>query len=93
MNTYASIGEILAIGSAVVAAIVGLVGLLFFSKSNLQKEIDHIKNEQTKIQFNYLNRFDEIKQLLNRNHLGMLEAVSALEERIEARCDRRHPMP
>ena len=57
----------------------GLSAILFWWFKKLEREMETIKEEMTKIRTNYRDRFDEIKEILGKGHLDIIERITRLE--------------
>lgn len=53
--------------------------ILFWWFKKIEREVETIKEELNTVRLNYLSRFDEIKNLLNKGHLQIIERISRLE--------------
>lgn len=61
--------------------IASLSGFGWFIKKQVQI-IDDVKKEQVEIKYNYLSRFEEIKDIINKNHLIIVQKLDSQETSI-----------
>jgi hypothetical protein len=60
--------------------LLGILGWLANDKmKTLSSKVTACEENINKIQFNYINRFDEIKDSINKNHKETLAAISKIE--------------
>ena len=55
------------------------VGLLWFWMKRTEGRIQEIEHQLTSIRLNYLDRFDEVKNLINKNHLEIIQKIVKLD--------------
>ena len=68
---------------AVQLLISGLVFLLWQDRKAMQIEVGTIRKEMNSIRFNYLNRFDDMKEHISAMQLKIIERISILETRLD----------
>jgi len=56
-----------------------LVAILFWRLKRMDQDIELFKRELSKIQLNYLNRFDALKEHQNAMHTDIAERLTKLE--------------
>lgn len=74
--------ELVALG--IVTTLLGLaanafIAMLFWRLKRMDQDIELLKKELLVIRLNYLDRFDDIKDHLNKLHLETTEKISILE--------------
>ena len=82
---------VLAIANILVIPLASMVAYLLWNKittiekeqvdmaDRIWKELGTVKNELNQIRYNYLNRFDDVKDILHQNHLQSMEKIAILE--------------
>lgn len=56
-----------------------LAAIMFFWARKAFREIDKIKEETDEVRLNYLARFDDVKDVMNANHLDIVQRITKLE--------------
>ncbi len=56
-----------------------LAAVMFFWARKAFREIDKIKEETDEVRLNYLARFDDVKDVMNKNHLDIVQRITRLE--------------
>ena len=67
--------------------LLGVIGWLWNKKEvdnaneikSLKESNEKIKDEQNEIKTNYLNRFENVKGVINLNHIELMKAINRIE--------------
>lgn len=56
-----------------------LAAIMFFFAKKAFSEIDKVKEEADELRYNYMNRFDDVKDAMNKIHLDIIQKIAKLE--------------
>lgn len=81
-----SYAEVLYIAGALIVMLLSVIGWLFTNKLKSiddrmtvsEKKNTEIEKKQNEIQFNYLSRFEEVKTMINDNHIEQMRAMNQI---------------